>query len=154
MQMLPMRANKQAGRFVFPLLAVLSAVGIFVSSAMTGEVSGNASLRIAAIVRYISPVSDNTLGFLNFLVRKAAHFVVYFVLAFFIAQSLKYHIHRLRYLLLSAWAIASVYGITDEIHQHFVPGRVMTISDMLINSAGALFGAALVCVFCKLPKSP
>ena len=34
--------------------------------------------------------------------------------------------------------IAILYGITDEIHQHFVPGRVFTYFDIIANSVGSL----------------
>jgi VanZ family protein len=40
-------------------------------------------------------------------------------------------------------ALASFYGITDEVHQHFVPGRSADITDWYsdsIGSAVALFG--------------
>ena len=40
-------------------------------------------------------------------------------------------------------ALASLYGITDEMHQHFVPGRTADIADWYsdsIVSAIALFG--------------
>jgi len=40
-------------------------------------------------------------------------------------------------------ALASLYGITDELHQHFVPGRTADIADWYsdsIGSAVALFG--------------
>ncbi|HEU5258710.1 MAG TPA: VanZ family protein [Vicinamibacterales bacterium] len=40
-------------------------------------------------------------------------------------------------------ALASLYGITDELHQHFVPGRTADIADWYSDSIGsaiALFG--------------
>lgn len=40
-------------------------------------------------------------------------------------------------LLLTAWAAATVYGITDEWHQSFVPGRTTDLRDVLADSAGA-----------------
>jgi len=132
------------GKFIWPALAVLVAVGIFVSSSISGDVSGNASMTIARLVRYVSPVGDETLRFMHFLVRKTAHFTVFLLLAFCVTHSLKYHIHNLRLLLLSAWAIAAAYGVFDEVHQYFVPGRVMAVSDMLINAAGAFFGVMVV----------
>ncbi len=38
----------------------------------------------------------------------------------------------------SALAIATVYGVTDEVHQMFVPGRVADINDVIADAAGAL----------------
>lgn len=40
--------------------------------------------------------------------------------------------------------IASVYGITDEWHQSFVPGRHATAADWLADTAGAVAGQAIL----------
>jgi VanZ family protein len=50
-------------------------------------------------------------------------------------------------LFLSAWGAGALYGVLDEIHQYFVPGRACMVSDMAINAAGALVGAGLVYVW-------
>lgn len=137
-------------KIIWPSLSLLVAVGIFYSSAATGEVSGAASM---AIAEYVHGIAERFLNIapdtLNFFVRKAAHFAVYFALAFCVAMSLKPYVKNTYFLLLAAWGIATVYGITDEIHQYFVPGRVAAISDMLINSAGALTASALVSLLRK-----
>ena len=36
------------------------------------------------------------------------------------------------------------YAVSDEIHQHFVPGRSMQLSDVLLDSFGALAAAFVV----------
>ena len=35
------------------------------------------------------------------------------------------------------------YGIIDEFHQSFVPGRYASVLDVLLNVLGALLGAAI-----------
>jgi len=137
-------------KIIWPVLSVLVAAGIFISSSLSGEVSGYASMRIAYWVRYVIPLSNEAFGVLNFLVRKGAHFFVYFVLAFCVAHSLKFYLHNSKKLLFTAWAIAAIYGVTDEVHQYFVPGRAMAFTDMLINAAGAFAGAALVVLFLRM----
>jgi VanZ family protein len=131
-------------KIVWAVLSVLIAVGIFFSSALSGDVSGNASFAIANFARRFAPFTDETIAAAHFFVRKFAHFFVYLALAFCITHSLKFYIPNRKKLFLSAWLIASLYGVTDEIHQHFVPGRVMSFVDMLINSGGALIGATFV----------
>ena len=42
--------------------------------------------------------------------------------------------------------IAALYGITDELHQKFVPGRTATVSDWIADLAGAILGASGVLV--------
>lgn len=44
----------------------------------------------------------------------------------------------------AAVLIATVYGVTDELHQWFVPGRVADVRDLTADAAGALVGVGLV----------
>ena len=44
---------------------------------------------------------------------------------------------------LICFAAASVYGIVDEFHQHFVPGRFCHISDWVADTLGGAAGAAV-----------
>ncbi|MDY0341509.1 MAG: VanZ family protein [Coriobacteriia bacterium] len=39
--------------------------------------------------------------------------------------------------------LASLYGVTDEFHQSFVPGRVPDPADWITDTAGATAGAAI-----------
>jgi hypothetical protein len=45
---------------------------------------------------------------------------------------------------ISACAIASVYGVFDELHQSFVPGRYASLTDVTLDVAGAVIGIWLV----------
>lgn len=49
-----------------------------------------------------------------------------------------------RPVVLTATLIAGVYGMTDEFHQSFVPGRNPSVSDLAADTLGALVGASLV----------
>ncbi|MGB5726017.1 MAG: VanZ family protein, partial [Thiogranum sp.] len=40
--------------------------------------------------------------------------------------------------------IASLYGLSDEIHQYFIPGRSSEVLDWVADSLGALIGALLL----------
>ncbi len=42
-----------------------------------------------------------------------------------------------------SWFIATVYAVTDEFHQTFVPGRSGEVRDVCFDSAGALMGVFL-----------
>ena len=42
------------------------------------------------------------------------------------------------------WVITTAYAGTDELHQLFVPGRSGQVSDVLLDSAGALIGLAVL----------
>ena len=43
-----------------------------------------------------------------------------------------------------AIALAAAYGVTDEVHQAFVPGRDADVFDWLADAVGAALGAAFV----------
>lgn len=54
--------------------------------------------------------------------------------------------------LLLPWLIASAYAATDEFHQLFVPGRSGQISDVMLDSAGALAGVVVFVIIHGLIK--
>lgn len=45
--------------------------------------------------------------------------------------------------------ITSTYGIIDEIHQSFVPGRSCSIFDWIADTGGAILGALM---FIAIPR--
>lgn len=69
-----------------------------------------------------------------------AHFVEYAVLGVLLYAALRIDRDRSSALWLSV-AIASAYGVTDELHQAFVPMRVPDVMDWVVDTVGALFGA-------------
>ena len=46
-------------------------------------------------------------------------------------------------LILAAVLIAAVYGVSDEFHQSFIPGRNASVSDIVADTIGALTGAVV-----------
>jgi VanZ family protein len=46
--------------------------------------------------------------------------------------------------------ISSAYGVIDEFHQYFVPGRDCNIWDWLADTLGALLGALAIMVLMKM----
>ena len=44
---------------------------------------------------------------------------------------------------LAAVAVASMYGVTDELHQYFVPGRSCDVLDWVADTSGAAIGVTL-----------
>lgn len=69
-------------------------------------------------------------------IAPVAHFAVYAVLGTLLLAALA---EPSRWL--AATALASAYGVTDEIHQAFVPGRTPDPADWALDTAGALLGA-------------
>ena len=76
---------------------------------------------------------------------KVLHFLAYAVMGvlFYRAyQTLRFK-ENLRLLILLSIVSASLYGISDEIHQHFVPYRDASIFDVIANILGAICGVYL-----------
>tara|TARA_Y100000034_G_C6716171_1_gene316610 strand:+ start:186 stop:566 length:381 start_codon:yes stop_codon:yes gene_type:complete len=65
------------------------------------------------------------------------HFSAFFFLNFFLILAL---VRGKRYnFILIALFISILYGVSDEFHQYFVPGRVSDFEDVLINNVGIFF---------------
>ena len=76
---------------------------------------------------------------------KVLHFLAYAVMGvlFYRAyQTLRFK-ENLRLLILLSIVSASLYGISDEIHQYFVPYRDASIFDVIANFLGAICGVYL-----------
>ena len=74
---------------------------------------------------------------------KFLHTIVYALLAYLCLRALLnygYSTSRIR-LMLAAIAMSTLYGISDEIHQLFVPGRDACAVDAFFNFFGSIIGA-------------
>lgn len=69
-----------------------------------------------------------------------AHFVMYAVLGALYLIALPTPRQRWRAVIVAV-ALASLYGVTDEFHQSFVPGRTPDVVDWLVDTAGATTAA-------------
>jgi VanZ family protein len=89
-----------------------------------------------------------------FLLRKLAHWMEYFILAILLVRALRpsgYKRVAKQHMVLSI-AIAVFYAFTDEWHQLFVPSRQARISDVAIDTFGAICGSCSSPLFCKRPE--
>jgi VanZ family protein len=87
-------------------------------------------------------VSAASFAVLHFLFRKLAHLTEYAFFSLFLYYSFEGsqpHAWRLRR---AFWAVlvAGLYSLTDEFHQHFVPGRSASLIDSGIDTLGAVAG--------------
>jgi VanZ family protein len=83
---------------------------------------------------------------------KGVHFVEYAVLGFFAAHAIRAtwrgRSESRVYLVAVLWAVG--WGVLDEFHQAFVPGRDGDVYDLLADGLGAATGAAALIVFHRL----
>ncbi len=72
-----------------------------------------------------------------------AHFAAYTLMGglFFRAIALSSSWSRWK-VFLSAAVAGALYGLSDEFHQSFIPGRFATVEDAVADALGSVFGAA------------
>lgn len=91
------------------------------------------------------PLEMAAVSWLGVLRSYAAHLVLYGVLASLIQTSIwgwkSSTGYQVRWALFAA-AAAALYGVSDEYHQSFVPGRPASYGDMLVNGVAAIVGGA------------
>ena len=80
-------------------------------------------------------------------IRKLAHIFIYLVLAVLVNTTFISYFRKngFKCIILTA-VICTLYAVSDEIHQYFVPGRGMEIRDVAIDCIGVITGIILVAV--------
>ena len=99
---------------------------------------------IAIIIFYVSSLTFAPGPLRGFPWKPIAyHFYAFLFLAAFLLISLNRGKIENKKFIFIAIIIALVYGVSDEFHQLFVPGRACSFSDFLTDSAGILFASTL-----------
>ncbi|MDR2095989.1 MAG: VanZ family protein [Treponema sp.] len=96
----------------------------------------------------ILPQPKGVLGF-----DKVQHLIAYAALSMSLGLwfSGKQWKNNARGTMLLLFSIASIYGIIDEVHQYFVPGRDCNVWDWAADVLGAILGAlGAVCIAGKI----
>ena len=138
--------NESSNRGKIPVIkiVILFAVMavIFIHSAMPGLVTSSESNVI------VNPIVDLTHSYDTFhitvVVRKSAHFIEFLVLGLCLMAVIgKSGKPKWKHVLI-AWLIGTVYAVSDEIHQYFVPGRSAMVRDVCIDAAGVAVGVLIL----------
>jgi len=145
---------KKVIKFIFIVIWMML---IFSFSNQNGTISSNMSGGI--IDNFISFLeklgiifSDEVVNILGFLIRKVAHFTLYFILGLLWMSLLKEYSISLKTQVIYAVLLCVLYACSDEIHQLFVSGRDGKLLDVLIDTMGSLSSSLLVYIFRKRKK--
>lgn len=91
--------------------------------------------------------------FFKSFVRKTAHFFMFCGLGFLALCTIRSYYGRPHIrVYASAWLFCIFCAVCDEFHQLFVPGRGAQLSDVCLDSAGALTGVAIAFLVLLLRK--
>ena len=126
-------------------------VFIFVMSAQTGPQLDEGDGLFSQIKRALAQQAIQLTGH-EVDVSPIGHFSEYFALGIALANALRFHVKdgfgSWRVPLL-ATLLASLYGISDEFHQIFVPQRSCDPADWAVDTIAALIGALICCALLK-----
>lgn len=114
---------------------------IFWMSANTGSSINQGLGIISALKAFLSSMVFSLTGH-EVDVSPIGHFVEYFIFGVLLLNALRFHV-SLSHAVLFAIIIGSVYGITDEFHQLFVPERSCDPMDWVVDTIAVALGAAL-----------
>ena len=90
---------------------------------------------------------ENIIENTRFLVRKTAHFTLYFILG--IIVYLLFTSYGVKKILFYSILFCFLYACSDEIHQLFIFGRSGELRDVLIDFIGSLLGVMIAYKFYK-----
>lgn len=130
---------------------------IFFASGDAGS-TRHTSRIIGPILRWLNPaITDEGIRQVQLVIRKGGHLTGYAVLSVLIWRAQRqaaatageageasphppgWNAKHAAF----AWTLATLYAVSDELHQSFVPSRQAQWTDVLIDATGAALGLAL-----------
>lgn len=133
------------------ILMIIWLLIIFLFSAQESDKSLNTSEHV--IIKTVETIKgekltekekDILIDKFLFIVRKSAHFFLYFILGifvFFIAKNV-WGLTRTSFIYTIIFCL--IYACSDELHQLFISGRTARILDVLIDTSGSLLSTFIL----------
>lgn len=100
------------------------------------------------IFEFFSGVDKNH----EYILRKMAHFTEYLILALIVFKALRVSRVKVKRSFVFTSVFCLLYAVSDEVHQFFVPGRAFAVTDILIDTSGAVFGLIIAAFFNYIKK--
>ena len=144
-------------KIIFTTMTILWMIVIFMFSAKPADESTQMSRSVGKLVGEIL-ISDFKewpeerqeifAERIDYPVRKCAHASEYAILGMLLVLSVS--CYKRKNNVAYAFVIGTIYAAGDEFHQLFVEGRSGQLSDVCVDSAGALLGAGAAILLCLL----
>lgn len=111
------------------------------------------ALLIAILIFFVSSIQfpPSSSGTGSSIKATLYHILAFFLLASFLLISLVQG--KKREIVMLPVFIAVIYGIFDELHQFFIPGRGSSISDVLLDSFGIFIALTIYLTHLKYRKT-
>ena len=147
-------------KIILRILIVIWMIVIFIFSNQVSDKSSNTSGNSIKFILEKLSITKNMdeqqiaelVESLQTPIRKLAHFSIYTIGGVLTSIYFSLDAKNIKKNILLAFIFCVIYAITDEIHQHFVPGRSCELRDVLIDSSGAMLGiliSQIIIKFCK-----
>jgi VanZ family protein len=91
----------------------------------------------------VSVEKKGAANFIEFFIRKGAHFTVFFALGFFAFRALRIYGSTTIKSAVLAFLLVAGYATFDETHQNFTENRTPHVEDVMIDIAGGITAIAL-----------
>jgi VanZ family protein len=133
-------------RAFYWLLTLVWAAQIYQFSTARYSPDASWSLLEQLLQKLLGTVSPSAISVLNLIARKLAHLIEYSVLTLLLYRSLvrKRPLHWRPNVVFLSIGITSLYALSDEFHQLFVPGRHAAAVDWGIDLSGAVLAMFLL----------
>lgn len=132
------------------LLVVILMIIIFMFSKDPAVSSSDKSNYLVETLVNFFNLKNIDLFELNVIIRKLAHFIIYFILGVLVFNAVKDTSSKtLISIMIISILICTLYAETDELHQMLVPGRSGEARDVIIDSAGSSQGALIYFLILK-----
>lgn len=124
------------------LLTLASAAVITWFSGQDGGQSNGLSSELAAWILSFLPLAQTTenLEVVNFVLRKLAHFTLYFLLGLGMTGLVRHWNWKRILSLLIVIVLGGLFAASDEFHQRFSQGRTPSGWDVLLDTCGVAAG--------------
>ena len=119
-------------------LVVIWMAVIFAFSHQSSEVSGGLSSRLAEFILQLfgRPADAAAVSIADNVIRNISHGFVFFVLGLLVSYAFEtVNVHEFANAGL-AFIVSSIYAVSDEVHQIFIPGRAGQLTDFLVDALG------------------
>lgn len=136
-------------RILYGIFVIIWMILVFSFSSQNGDESQSTSDIITdRVVEVITKINTNveyesTRECISFIIRKLAHFSIYFIGGILIFNFINTFSIKPKYIILLSIVFGVLYAISDEFHQFFIAERSAQIKDVLIDSLGGIIAIFL-----------
>ena len=111
----------------------------------------NTSRFLLPVLRWLDPgISWAAVDMIHTVIRKLSHVMEYAILAILLWRALggsNAFKRRIWILFALVWCACAIFAASDEFHQSFIPSRMPSVHDVMIDACGALLGLSICWFF-------